>query len=398
MNWLKPTNIFSQGQGFGTGPSPAYKWIVLACASLAISQGALNMSAVIIALPDISRDFHLSVANAIWVITIFPLIVTALASSLGRVSDIYGREKVFTLGLLLFLIALVLAGVAQNGGQLIGARALLGAAYAVSWANSAALVTDAFPASERGRALAISQSGAIAGQMVGLAFGGLLTDLISWRAIFLMSLPISALTAVLALFYLREVSVRLPNQTIDLLGAVTWTAGIGLVLLGLNYITRAEWTALQTHFSFLAAAGFLLAFLFIEFRVRQPVIDFTLFKDKVFTSANVAMLANTIAISVIPLMIGTFYFRGLKHYSPLEAGVAVLPASAVFLIFGPLGGYLADRAGTKLPALVGLVVAVLGLVWLAFLDGQSSYPVVISAMCVAQIGSALFVGPNTMAI
>lgn len=387
---------------FGNSPSTVgpsgYKRIVLICATLAILQGAVNMSSVIIAIPDISRDFRLSISSAVWVITILPLVITATSSSFGRLSDIYGRERVFALGAILFVVASILAGLSQDGLQLILARSLVGAAYAISWATSTALITDAFPVGERGRALAISQSGGIAGQMLGLAVGGLLTDVFSWRAVFLMTLPFSAFTALLATFYLREAQTRPIGQKLDVAGAITWTSGIALILVGLNYYTRAKWDAPQAYLAFAAAATCLVAFAFIERRVRQPVIDFSLFRNRIFASSNAAMLTNTLAISVIPLIIGTFYFRGFKHYTPLEAGLAVLPASATFVFFGPLGGWLADRFGARRPGLLAALLVGLGLVWLSFLKADSPYAEVLGAMCLAQIGAALFVGPNTSSI
>jgi len=392
---VKITTVFNPP----AGPLPAnYKWLILFCAALSMSQGAINMSATIISLPDIARDLRLEIASAVWVVTGFGLIVTAFASSFARVSDIYGREKVFTIGLLLYVAASLFCAFSQTGEQLIVARMLLGAAYGISWSTSTPLITDAFPPHQRGRALSMGILTITAGTMFGLVVGGVFTEIFSWRAVFFMTLPITFLALLPALFFLREIGERQLNQNLDIPGTILWSAGMGLLLLGLTYVTRAEWDSTRTHLAFAAGGAVLLVFFVIEPRVKQPMMDLTLFRDKVFANANAASVLSILGTSVIPLMIGAFYFQGFKHYSALETGVRLIPASLVFLVFAPLGGYLTDRIGVKLPSLGGLFLAAGGMLWLAALDSSASYTMVIAAVCFTQMGGALFSGPNTTAI
>ncbi|HXG36183.1 MAG TPA: MFS transporter, partial [Dehalococcoidia bacterium] len=351
-----------------------YKWLVLLCAALSMGQGSVNISATIISLPDIARDLSLEVALAVWVISGFQLVVTATASSFARLSDMYGREKFFTAGLALYIIASLLCGFSQTGVQLIAARMLLGAAYSISWANATPLVTDAFPPQQRGRALGLAVMAPTSGMMIGLVAGGVLTDWFGWRSVFFMTLPVSGIAFIISLFWLVESGVRVSGQKLDWQGTMLWTSGLVLVLLGLTYVSRAQWDELHTQASFAAGAVLLLAFFLIEPRVRQPMVDLGLFKNRVFASANIASLGGLLGSTTVQLVLTTFYFQGLKHYSPLETAVAVIPPSGAFIVFSPLGGVLADRLGTKLPSLGGLALAAVGLAWLALLDADASYP------------------------
>ena len=350
-------------------PADRYRWIALSNTTLAIFMSALDGSIVIISLPAIFRGIHLDPLGAenigylLWMIMGYMLVQAVLVVTLGRLGDMYGRVKIYNLGFVVFTIAsLLLSFDPFTGGHgalwLIGWRLLQALGGSMLTANSAAILTDAFPKDQRGFALGINQIAGLSGQFLGLVAGGVLA-IIDWRAIFWVNVPVGIFGTVWAYRNLREQGHHRAS-TIDWWGNLTFALGLGAVLVAITsgihpYGTHAMgWTNPATYGPLVGGTALLVAFVFIEQRAAEPMFDLSLLRIRAFSAGIAAVLAAAIARGGLQLML-VIWLQGiwlpLHGYSytqtPLWAGIFLLPLSAGFLVAGPLSGYLSDRFGAR---------------------------------------------------
>ncbi len=405
----------------GKPPKPdAYAWVALANTTAAIFMAALDGSVVIIALPAIFRGINLDPLSAgnisylLWMIMGYRLVQAVLVVNLGKLGDMYGRVKMYNAGFVVFTIASILLSFdPYSGGHgamwLIGWRFLQAIGGSMLMANSAAILTDAFPAERRGFALGTNQIAALAGMFIGLVAGGLLAAW-DWRAVFWINLPVGVFGTLWAYLKLRDNGVRNPAK-IDWWGNITFLLGLGSVLVGVTYgiqpygKSSMGWESPVVLGEIIGGLVVLIIFVIIETRIAEPMFRLSLFKIREFAAGNVAGLLVSIARGGIQFML-IIWLQGiwlpLHGYSydqtPLWAGIFMLPMTAGFLVSGPTSGILSDRFGSRGIATAGMAVFASSFIALMLLPVSFPYWAFALFIALNGIGSGMFASPNSSSI
>lgn len=381
------------------GDTSGYEWVALSVTTVGALLASIQGSALTIALPDVLTGLNAGFLTIMWVLLAYLLITTALVPVVGRLADIYGRKNLYNAGFAVFTIGSLLAGLTQpqfHGWDLVACRAIQGIGGALLFTNSAAIVTDAFKRGRVGLGLGVNQIAAAAGFLLGPVVGGALTSL-SWRWIFLVNVPLGIFGTFWGMKRLRE-PVTLPGQqTFDLPGSITFTVGLGSLLLGLSMIAFPALPEWAIYGLFVLAAISLSAFVYIEMHTAQPMLDLHLFADKLFAFSAIAAGLNGVARGAV-LFVLIFFLQGPYGKDPLTAGLMMAPFGAAFMLLGPISGYLSDRIGARPLATGGLLVSAVGLFGLSSITATSPYWVIALFMAIMGGGSGLFSSPNTNAI
>ncbi len=399
---------------------PHYRWVALSNTTLGVLIGTINSSIVIISLPAIFRGIRLdplapgNVSYLLWIIMGFLLVSAVLVVTLGRLGDIYGRVRIYNLGFVVFSAASVFLALDPMHGSagamwLIVGRVVQGIGGAMLFANSTAILTDAFPANQRGMALGINQVAAIAGSFLGLIIGGLLSEW-HWRAVFWVSVPIGVVGTVWAYRSLHELGRRRAAR-IDVPGNVTFALGLTAILVAITYGIQPYgghtmgWTSPWVLGGLIGGALLLAAFCVAETRVESPMFSMKLFLIKPFSAGNLAGLMASVGRGGMQFML-IIWLQGIwlplhgydYESTPLWAGIYLLPLTVGFLLAGPLSGYFSDRFGARTFATGGLIVV--GVTFLGLMQLPVNFPYWAFAVLLAVngIGSGLFSAPNTTAI
>jgi MFS family permease len=406
----------------GAAPGPGYKWIALSNTTLGVLMATINQTILIISLPAIFRGIQVNPLTSggqtsllLWILMGFNVATTILLVSFGRISDTYGRVRLYNLGFLIFtvgsLLLFITPGKALAGEwELIIFRFIQGIGGAFLFANSAAILTDAFPADERGLALGLNQIAAIGGGVIGLVVGGILS-VIWWRAIFLVNVPVGLFGTVWAYVALRETAATREAKHIDWLGNITFAAGLMGVMLGLTYaITPYDhhpmgWHSPFVQTSLIGGIVFLMVFVLVENRVEDPMFHMGLFRIRAFAIGNFTSLLGAIARGGLSFMI-IIWLQGVwlpMHgvsfaHTPLQAGIDTIPQMVGFLVFGPISGRLSDRFGPRWFATAGMAVSAGGFFLLNTLPADFHYWAFAFYIFIVGAGMGLFASPNTSAI
>lgn len=373
-----------------------YKWIALSCTTLGALFSVLSGSTLIIALPAIMKDLNASMDIIIWTVMIYMLVLTILVPSIGRVADIIGRKKLFLSGFVVFTIGSALCGISSSGFELLLFRFVQSIGGALLVANSTPIVADAFPKSEFGKAMGINGMVISVASVIGPILGGAFID-IGWRYIFYINIPIGIIGTVWGALQLKELDVLPEKQTFDWAGTITFTVGITALLLGLTFGGFYGWMRADVIISFVAAVLFLVAFVFIETKVKQPMLDLSLFKTKLLAFAYTSNLLNGIARGAVTFLL-VFYFQGIKAYDPVIAGILLAPFAVSMMIMAPISGWLSDRIGSRGFSALGLLVSAAGLLGLVGITQNSTVFELSVWMFISGLGSGMFFSPNTSAI
>ncbi|MFE7173933.1 MFS transporter [Streptomyces sp. NPDC057616] len=380
----------------------------------------MDASIVIISLPAIFRGIGLdplapgNIGYLLWMILGYLLVSAVLVVVLGRLGDMFGRVRIYNLGFLIFAcasVALSLDPFHAGAGALwlIVWRIVQAFGGSMLTANSAAILTDAFPARQRGMALGINQITALAGQFLGLLAGGLLAA-VDWRAVFWISVPISITGTIWSYLSLRETSAGRPGR-VDWLGNLTFAVGAGILLAGITYGIQpyggsaTGWGNPCVLTGLFGGAGLLLLFCYVETRVAEPMFNLALFKVRAFAAGNLAALLTAIARGGLQFML-IIWLQGiwlpLHGYdfedTPLWAGVFMLPLTVGFLIAGPVSGFLSDRFGARLFSTAGLVVVAVSFLGLLALPVDFDYGLFAALLLLNGLGQGMFSAPNTSSI
>ena len=397
-----------------------YKWVALSNTTMGVLIAAIDGSIVIISLPAIFRGIGLdplapgNIGYLLWLILGYILVSAVLVVALGRLGDMFGRVRMYNMGFAIFAVSsLILSVDPLTGGPgalwLIGFRIVQAVGGSMLTANSAAILTDAFPARQRGMALGVNQITALAGQFLGLLAGGLLAT-IDWRAVFWVSVPIGVIGTIWSYRSLREIGSRQPGR-IDWVGNLTFTAGAGALLAAITYGIQpygghsTGWTNPVVLGGLGAGVVLLIAFCVTETRIREPMFTLSLFRIRAFAAGNLAALLIAIARGGMQFMLIIWLqgiwlpLRGYAYEStPLWAGIFMLPLTVGFLLGGPTSGYLSDRFGARLFATTGLLLVAAALVGLLMLPVDFPYPVFAGLLLLSGLGQGMFSAPNTSAI
>ncbi|CAN5328247.1 MFS transporter [soil metagenome] len=399
---------------------PRYKWVALSNTTLGTLMATINGSIVLISLPAIFTGIKLNPLEAgntsylLWMLMGYILVTAVLVTSFGRLGDIYGRVKIYNLGFVIFTvsaIALVFDPLTSGGGALwlIVWRVVQAVGGSMLFANSTAILTDAFPATRRGMALGINQIAGIAGTFLGLIVGGLLSQL-DWHAIFFVSVPFGILGTIWSYKSLHEVGVKGTGK-IDVPGNIIFAVGLVALLAGITYgiqpygDSSTGWGNPWVLTGIIGGIVLLIGFVFLELRVKSPMFNIRLFKIRAFAGGNLASLLASVGRGGLQFML-IIWLQGiwlpLHGYSyestPLWAGIYLLPLTIGFLVAGPVSGILSDRFGARLLSTTGLLLVAATFVALLLIPVNFEYWVFALFTFLNGIGSGMFAAPNRTAI
>ena len=399
---------------------PFYKWIALSNTTLGTLLATINASIVLISLPAIFRGIGLNplapgnVSYLLWMLMGYLVVTAVLVVLFGRLGDMFGRVRIYNLGFIVFTLAAVALSFDPfhlGGGAmwLIGWRVVQGVGGAMLMASSSAILTDAFPANQRGMALGVNMVAAVAGSFLGLLIGGVLSQL-HWQAIFWVGVPVGILGTIWSLRSLKELGVRTPGK-LDWAGCLTFAVGLTVLLTGITYGIQPYGDS-STGWGnplVLGAIGFglvlLVSFCFIELRVAQPMVDIRLFRSTSFGMGNLAGLMSSVGRGGLQFML-IIWLQGiwlpLHGYSfestPLWAGIYMLPMTIGFLVAGPLAGSLSDRFGARPFTVSGMALMAASFVALVMIPVDFNYWLFALLVFLNGLGGGIFTAPNTAAI
>lgn len=373
-----------------------YRLWVLLVTSIGALLASLTSGTLVIALPDILRDLHTDLFALMWIVVGYTLVVTVLVLNAGRFADMYGRARTYTLGFAIFTLASVFCAVAGDANQLIVGRVIQGVGGAFLMANSAALVTDAFPRGELGRALGINAMVVGAGLILGPILGGWLTGF-GWRTVFWSNLPIGIVGTLAAWAILVEPPRARAARSIDWAGSALYLAALMGLMTSLAFGGIYGWTTPWVIGGIVVFLVVTPIFLWVERHQAEPLLDLELFRDRLFTMGNLTGLLNGVARNGV-LFLLVFYLQGARGYDPVMAGILLAPLAVGLLVLSPISGALADRYGSRELATIGMVVTGIGLAGLMTLSVDTPYWQLALWQLVIGAGSGLFNSPNTSAV
>src|SRR3984893_13175899 len=401
-------------------PTSRYKWTALSNTTLGVFMASVDSSIVIISLPAIFRGIHLdplqpaNIKYLLWLLQGYLVVTAVLVVSLGRLGDMYGRVRMYNAGFAIFTVASIGLSLTWSTGstgalEMIVMRVVQGIGGSMLFANSTAILTDAFPADERGMAMGINMIAGIAGSFIGLIAGGLLAD-INWRLVFWVNVPVGLFGTVWAYLKLRDFSPGHPSR-LDWWGNITFAAGLISILVGITggiqpYGNHTMgWTSPVVLAELIGGVAVLIVFGVIEAHTEDPMFDLRLFKVRAFLAGNVASLLSSIGRGGLQFML-IIWLQGiwlpLHGYdfvrTPLWAGIYMLPLTGGFLIAGPISGILSDRFGARPFATGGMLCAAVAFILLELLSVDFDYWTFAPLLLLNGVGMGLFAAPNTTGI
>ena len=399
---------------------PFYKWIVLSNTTLGVLLATINASIVLISLPAIFRGIGLNPLSAgnvsylLWMLMGYLVVTAVLVVPFGRLGDMFGRVRIYNMGFAVFTVAAIALSFDpfQLGGGavwLIAWRVVQGVGGAMLMSSSSAILTDAFPANQRGMALGVNMVAAVAGSFLGLLIGGFLSEW-HWKAIFWVGVPIGILGTIWSVRSLKELGVRSPGK-LDWAGTLTFGIGLTVLLIGITYGIQpyGNSTTGWTNPAVLGAIGFglalLVVFCIVELRVKQPMVNIRLFRSASFGMGNLAGLMSSVGRGGLQFML-IIWLQGiwlpLHGYSfestPLWAGIYMLPMTVGFLVAGPVAGSLSDRFGARPFTVGGMLLMAVTFVAMVMIPVNFDYWVFAVLVFLNGLGGGIFTAPNTAAI
>ena len=381
--------------------SQNYHWWAYGAVAIGMFINVMDQSGINIALPQIADDFAADIPTVQWISLGYSLATSAMLMPMGRLSDMIGRKRVYLTGFAGFVLLAIVAGLSRNLGILIAAKIVQGMASAGVQANSMAFITEVFPDNQRGKAMglymAIIGIGAISGPMVG----GLLVSEFGWRSIFFAGIPISLIAMASAGLVLKgrtaTQSARGSGSSFDWIGAALSSGALVAFLLAMTNAWKLGWMSPPVVAAFAAALVMLAGFIYWEMRTPQPMLDLSLFRNRVFSMAIGARFASFLGGSSIFFLM-PFYLIQVLNYEARHAALLLMPGALGMAILGPLSGRLSDRFGTRWPATAGMVSSAAAMFILSTVGLNSPAWHIIVGMTLSGVGMGTFSSPNTSAI
>ena len=373
------------------------KWWVLIAIGTGTFMSALDASVVNIILPVLKESFNSSVSTIEWVVTVYLLVISGMLLTFGRLGDLKGHKSIYILGFSLFIFFSALSGAAWSPTSLIVFRAMQAFGGAMLASNSAAIVTDNIAINERGKAFGLISTMTYLGLTVGPVLGGWLTNIINWRMVFYINIPVGLTAMFLSLRFIPKDKPTIEGQRFDVLGAVLFMAGLIALMLGLNKGADWGWGSPAV----LGLLGFaliiLLVFVRLEKSIPSPMLDLKLFRNKVFTFSSLSSVLNYVAIyGVIFLM--PFYLIQGRGFEPSLAGMIITIQSVLMAITAPISGNISDKIGSRLPGMIGLGIMSGGLLLLSTIQSTTGLWVILLGLALVGLGTGTFISPNTSAL
>jgi EmrB/QacA subfamily drug resistance transporter len=372
------------------------KWVTLAAVSFGLFMIMLDNTVVNVALPTMEKDLHVTIASLEWVVIAYALTFASLLITGGKLADLYGRRRIFVLGLVVFTLSSLACGLAPSAGFLIGARAVQGVGAALMNPATLSIIVATFPPKQRGQAIGIWAGVSALALAIGPLGGGLIVENLNWNWIFFVNVPVGALAILVSQFAISESRDTSVEQSIDFPGLLT-SAGF---LFSLSYAlvegNRHGWTSAEILGLFAAAAALLVTFVLLERRQRLAMLDLSLFRIGAFAGANV------VAMLVSLSMFGVFFFvslyiQNILHYSATQAGASFLPMVSLVILIAPLAGRLSDRLGSRWLMGGGMTLVGASLLLYERVTVHSNFWTLLPAMILGGVGMAMTMSPMTSA-
>jgi EmrB/QacA subfamily drug resistance transporter len=376
-----------------------YKWLVLSNTTVATLMASIDTNIVLISLPTIGRELPGTTAPLLlWILLGYSLFTAVVLLNFGRLSDMFGRVRLYVLGFAVFTVGSALCGFSLTAVELVAFRLVQAVGAGFLFSNSAAIITDAFPPNERGRALGINQVSIVGGAVAGLVLGGIITSTIGWRWIFFVNVPIGLVATLRARFDLHEIARPETAPRIDWAGNIAFAAGLTLVLVALTLGSLgvlADPVAISTG---LGGIALLVLFVLLERQERSPMLELSLFRIRQFSASAGAMLLNALARGAFTFIL-VFYLQGPPRFlSPFTAGLFLIPVSGTLAAVGPVSGWLSDRYGPRPFLVAGLLVSAAGFLWLSEIGPDESFLGLAPKLILIGAGMGLFAAPNRAAM
>jgi EmrB/QacA subfamily drug resistance transporter len=372
------------------------KWWTLGAMCLSMFMIMLDSTVVNVALPSIQKDLKTSVDQLEWVVNGYTLSFAALLVTGGRLGDIFGRRLIFQIGVVVFAVSSATAGLAPEPNTLVISRIAEGIGGALMMPATLSIITDAFPVEERGKAIGTWAGISGLALSFGPLAGGFLTEDVTWRAIFYINLPIAVLALLASLVAVRESRDENAERSVDYLGVLLLTVSLTAFVLALIEGNEWGWGSARIVGLLVGGAVGTALFLFTESRVRAPIVDFSFFRSRNFVGAN------TVATIISFAMMGSFFFlaiylQDLLQFSPLETGVRFLPTTVLVVIAAPLAGRVADKIGSRLPMVLGLVITAVSLYLFSRMTATTTYGDLLPAFILLGLGIGMTMSPMSTA-
>jgi EmrB/QacA subfamily drug resistance transporter len=372
------------------------RWWTLGAMSFALFMIMLDNTVVNVALPSIQRSLNTSLSGLEWTINIYTLTFAVLLVTGGRLGDIFGRRRAFLIGVVAFALSSATAGFAPNAASLIASRGVQGIGAALMMPATLSIITNAFPPHERGKAIGTWAGVSALALAIGPVVGGLLTEHVSWRAIFFLNVPVAIAAVIVTLAAAKESRDTTVARTVDYAGIASITIGIGALVLALVEGNSWGWSSPPVIALFLMSALGLAAFAIVETHGKNPMIEFQFFRSRTYLATNgVAFVVSFAMLAMFFFM--ALYMQNILDYSPLEAGVRFLPATVVIMIGAPIAGRLTDRIGAKYPIAGGLTLVATALYLQSRITIDSGYAEIFPTFILMGLGMGFVMSPMSTA-
>ena len=372
------------------------RWWTLGAMCFALFMIMLDNTVVNVALPAIQNDLHSSISGLEWTVNAYTLSFAVLLVTGGRLGDIFGRRRMFLFGVIVFGLSSAFIGLSQSEAWLVAGRAAQGIGAAFMMPATLSIITNAFPAHERGKAIGTWAGVSALALAIGPVVGGFLVENVSWQSIFFLNVPVAALAVAVTLAATRESRDESSTHRVDFPGVTAVTIGLSALVLALVEGNSRGWGSATIVGLLVISALGLIAFAIVERRVVEPMVDFQFFRSRSFVGANLVAFIVSFAMLAMFFFLA-LYMQNIKGYSPLQAGVRFLPSTVVIILVAPIAGRLSDRIGPRPLITGGLLIVAGSLFWQGHLAVDTSYSFLVGAFVLMGLGMGLVMSPMSTA-